>query len=83
MSWFFPYGLKCDLALVNPEGLTADKSNALVVAGDGLLEQGLIVKAEQDGCKGMLPVVTVQASSVVQCGVGFVGIDEFLHGVAF
>lgn len=75
--------MKCDLALVNPEGLTADKSNALVVAGNGLLDERLIVKAEHDGCECMLPVMLVNASCVFQCGVGFVGIDEFLHGVAF
>jgi len=51
------------------------------VAGDGPLDQGLIVKAEHDGCEGMLPVMAVDASSVFQCGVRFVSIDKFLHGV--
>lgn len=54
-------------------------SLSLVVAGNGLLDQGLVIKAEHDGCESMLPVMFVNASSVVQCGVSFVGIDKFLH----
>ena len=71
------FGLKCDLALqCTLAGVHhAGKSDALVVAGDGLLDQGLIVEAEQDGCEGMLEVMLVNASCVLQCGVGFVGID--------
>ena len=49
-------------------------SLSFVVAGDGLLNQGLIVKAEQDGSKGMLEIMAVDASCVVQCGVGLVGV---------
>jgi len=57
-------------------------SFSFVVMDDGLPDHCLIVKAEHDGGKCVPVVMNQDASSVRPCGVGFVGIDKFLHGVS-
>ena len=54
-------------------------SLSLVVMHDGFSDHGLIIKAEHDGSKCMPVVMNHDASSVCPCGVGFVGVDKFLH----
>jgi hypothetical protein len=75
----FPYGLKCDLALVNPAGLTADKSC-------NLFAEAVVVTASEKDAVAVAFNVTLAdddvAVAVNLCGVhgsfSFVVMDDGL-----
>ena len=56
-------------------------SLSLVVTGNDLLKQGLLISGEHDGSKGVFPVIHKDSLCIGECGVCLIGGNKFAHVV--